>query len=65
MRSTLADRTVRCSIEELFDVVYDYLNPRESRSDTDAKWCLHPDVIGGGNLYGEATIYGCLFSDNW
>ena len=24
-----------------------------------------PDVIGGGNLYGESTIYGCLFSDNW
>lgn len=24
-----------------------------------------PDVIGGGNLYGESTIYGCLFSDDW
>jgi hypothetical protein len=24
-----------------------------------------PEVVGGGNLYGESTIYGCLFSDNW
>ena len=24
-----------------------------------------PDVKGGGNLYGESTIYGCLFSDKW
>lgn len=24
-----------------------------------------PDVIGGGNLHGESTLFGCLFSDNW
>ena len=31
----------------------------------DAGKTIVPEVIGGGNLYGESTIYGCLFSDSW
>lgn len=24
-----------------------------------------PEVIGGGELYGQSTLYGCSFSDKW
>jgi hypothetical protein len=39
--------------------------PGHERMPPEVGKIIVPEVVGGGNLYGESTIYGCLFSDNW